>query len=94
MYRFSSRALLLAVATVLIGAMAGCSNALTTVPTSTTCPCTDSYSGTLSINGGFSTTFTTTTLGAVTASIVSLAPNSLVYRAELLKLKKYTFEPI
>ena len=50
--------------------------ALTTTPTYTPCPCTDGFSGTLSVNGAFSHTFTITTLGSVTASIVSLAPNT------------------
>ena len=77
MHRFSSRALLLAAAAVVIGAMGACSNnALTTTPIVTPCPCTDGFSGTLSVNGAFSHTFTITTLGSVSASIVSLAPNS------------------
>jgi ABC-type Fe3+-hydroxamate transport system substrate-binding protein len=74
MYRYRARALLLAVAILAMGA---CSNsALTTIPTTTVCPCTDGFSGTLSTNGAFTHTFTTTTLGSVTAGIVALAPNS------------------
>ena len=77
MYRLNSRALLLAVAVVVIGAMGACSNDNLNIPTPyTPCPCTDGFSGTLSVNGAFSHTFTITTLGSVTASIVSLAPNS------------------
>ena len=77
MYRFSSRAVLLAVAVVAIVAMSACANdALTTTPTYTPCPCTDGFSGTLSKNGAFSHTFTITNLGAVTASLVTLSPNT------------------
>jgi hypothetical protein len=77
MYRFNSRAVLLAVAVAVIGAMAGCANdALTTTPTYTPCPCTDSWQGTLSKNGAFTHQFTTTNLGALTATLVALAPNS------------------
>ena len=74
MHRFSYRAVLLSVAILAMGA---CSNsALTTATTTAPCPCTDGFSGTLSVNGAFTHTFTTTTLGAVTASIIALAPNS------------------
>jgi hypothetical protein len=74
MHRFSYRAVLLSV-TIL--AMSACSNsALTTATTTVPCPCTDGFSGTLSVNGAFTHTFTTTTLGAVTASIIALVPNS------------------
>lgn len=74
MYRHSSRALLLAVAILAMGA---CSNSALTNPTVVSpCPCTDTFTNTLSTNGAFTHTFTITNLGAVTAAIVSLAPNS------------------
>jgi len=74
MHRFTYRGLLL---TIAILAMGACSNdALTNPVTTAPCPCTDGFSGTLSKNGAFSHTFTTTNLGAVTTTIVSLAPNS------------------
>ena len=74
MHRISSRAVLLSVAML---AMAACSNnALTsTTPTPAT-PVIDGYTGTLTKNGAFSTRFTISTLGSVTATIVALAPNS------------------
>jgi ABC-type Fe3+-hydroxamate transport system substrate-binding protein len=75
MYRYRSRALLLAVAILAMGACSN--NALTTAtPTTSPCPCTDGFAGTLSANGAFTHTFTITTLGSVSAAIVSLAPNS------------------
>jgi len=74
MYRLSYRAALLAVAILVMGA---CSNdSITPSPIYTPCPCTDGYSGTLSKNGAFSHTFNTSTLGAVTATLVGLAPNT------------------
>ena len=82
MQRFKYRGLLLSVAIVVMGACSN--NALTTTPTTSPCPCTDSFSGTLSTNGAFSHTFTITTLGSVTASIVSLSPTRLDGSAQLL----------
>ena len=74
MHRVTSRGLLLLVAILAMGA---CSNdALTNPVVATPCPCTDTFSNTLSVNGAFTHTFTITNLGAVTATIVSLAPNS------------------
>jgi hypothetical protein len=74
MYRFSYRAALLAVAILAMGA---CSNDAITNPTIVSpCPCTDGWTGTLTKNGAFTHSFTITNLGAVTASLVALAPNS------------------
>jgi ABC-type Fe3+-hydroxamate transport system substrate-binding protein len=74
MHRLTYRGLLLLIATLAMGA---CSNDTLTNPvTVTPCPCTDSFSGTLSKSGAFTHTFTITNLGAVTATIVSLAPNT------------------
>ena len=74
MDRFRSRALLLA---ALMLAASACSNNAITAPTLVSpCPCTDTFSNTLSANGAFTHTFTITNLGSVTASIVSLAPTS------------------
>jgi len=49
---------------------------LASASTTTTNPSTETFTGTLSQNGAFTHIFTTTTLGAVTVTIVSLAPNS------------------
>ena len=73
MYRFRDRALLLV--TVLLTA-SGCTSTPTIVTNPTVCPCTDTFSGTLSTNGAFTHTFTITQLGSVSAAIVSLAPVS------------------
>lgn len=73
MYRFSSRGLVLAVAMLAMGACNN--NNLITPPTPGT-PVTDSYSGTLTKNGAFTHAFSISTLGSITAAIVSLAPNS------------------
>ena len=75
MYRLNVRAILLAVAVLATGA---CSNdtlsSLTTPTTPTTF--TDTFTGTLSRNGSFTHSFTTASLGAVSASIVNLQPTS------------------
>jgi len=42
----------------------------------TSTPSTDTFTGTLSKNGAFTHIFTTTTLGAVTVTIVNLAPDT------------------
>ena len=74
MYRFSYRAVLLAVAVLI---MVGCANDTITNPTIVSpCPCTDGWSGTLSKNGAFTHSFNINSLGAVTASLIALAPNS------------------
>ncbi len=75
MDRYRSRALLFAAALL---AASGCSNSVLTNPTTNTtvCPCTDGFTGTLSLNGAFTHTFTITNLGSVTASVVSLSPNT------------------
>jgi ABC-type Fe3+-hydroxamate transport system substrate-binding protein len=49
---------------------------LASASTTTTNPSTETFTGTLSQNGAFTHIFTTTTLGAVTVTIVSLSPNS------------------
>jgi ABC-type Fe3+-hydroxamate transport system substrate-binding protein len=49
---------------------------LAAASTTTTNPSTDTFTGTLSKNGAFTHIFTITTLGAVTVTIVSLAPDS------------------
>ena len=77
MHRFSYRAVLLAAAIVAVVVMTACANEALTNPTIVTpCPCTDGFSGTLSKNGAFTHTFSITNLGALTASIIALAPNT------------------
>jgi len=49
---------------------------LAAASTTTANPQTETFTGTLSQNGAFTHIFTTTTLGAVTVSIVGLAPTS------------------
>jgi hypothetical protein len=75
MYRRILRAVL---AAATVGAMSACSNdtlsSLTTPTTPTTF--TDTFTGTLSKNGAFTHSFTTATLGGITATIVSLQPTS------------------
>jgi hypothetical protein len=75
MHRLKIRAILLAAAVLATGA---CSNdtlsSLTTPTTPTTF--TDTFTGTLSRNGAFTHSFTTATLGGVTATIVNLSPTS------------------
>ena len=73
MHRLRFRGLLLFVAILAMGACSN--NPLLTTPTPAT-PVTDGFSGTLSKNGAFSHTFTISTLGSVTASIIALAPNT------------------
>jgi hypothetical protein len=73
MYRYRSHVLLLVAALL---AASGCSSSPTVVTNPTVCPCTDSFSGTLSVNGAFTHTFTIATLGSVTAAIVSLSPTT------------------
>jgi hypothetical protein len=73
MHRISCRALLLSIAILVMGA---CSNTpVVTVPTPAS-PVTDTYSGTLSKNGAFTHAFSISSLGSITAAIVSLAPNA------------------
>jgi hypothetical protein len=73
MPRLSTRALVLAAA---ILAMAACNNnPIYTAPTPNS-PVTDSFSGTLSKNGAFTHAFAISSLGAITTTIVALAPNS------------------
>jgi ABC-type Fe3+-hydroxamate transport system substrate-binding protein len=73
MHRFSGRALMLLMA---ILAMSACNNnPIVTAPTPGT-PQTDVYSGTLSKNGAFTHAFSISTLGSITTTIVSLAPNA------------------
>ncbi len=75
MHRFHVRSVLLAVAVLVMGA---CSNdtlsSLTTPTTPTTF--TDTFTGTLSRNGAFTHSFTTASLGGITATLVALAPTS------------------
>jgi hypothetical protein len=72
MYRLSCRALLLSIAILVMGA---CSNN-PIVPTPPVGSVTDTYSGTLSKNGAFTHAFSIASLGSITATIVSLAPNA------------------
>jgi hypothetical protein len=67
------RALLVLVAAVTMGACNN--NPIVTAPTPGT-PVTDTYSGTLSKNGAFTHSFSISTLGSITAAIISLAPDS------------------
>ena len=72
MHRLSCRALLLSIAILV---MSACSNN-PIVPTPPVGSVTDTYSGTLSKNGAFTHAFSISSLGSITASIVSLAPNA------------------
>jgi hypothetical protein len=75
MYRLNARAILLAIAVLATGA---CSNDTLSSLTTPTTPqtFTDTFTGTLSKNGAFTHSFTTASLGAVTASIANLQPTS------------------
>jgi hypothetical protein len=73
MHRLSCRALLLSIAILVMGA---CSNPPIVTNPSPGLPSTDVYSGTLSKNGAFTHAFSISSLGSITASIVSLAPNA------------------
>ena len=75
MYRLNVRAILLTVGVLATGA---CSNDTLSSLTTPTTPLTftDTFTGTLSRNGSFTHSFTTASLGAVSASIVSLQPTS------------------
>src|SRR5215475_15404052 len=75
MYRRCVRAILVAVAVVSMGACSNDTLSSLTTPTNPTI-FTDTFTGTLSTNGSFTHSFTTANLGAVTVTIVSLAPNS------------------
>ena len=66
---------ILAVAVLTTGACSNDTLSSLTTPTNPTI-FTDTFTGTLSQNGSFTHSFTTASLGAVTVSIVSLAPNS------------------
>jgi hypothetical protein len=78
MYQFSSRSFLflLALCAAAMMAMGACTNTPTVPTTTPGTPVTDTYSGTLSKSGAFTHSFTITTLGTITATIVSLAPVS------------------
>jgi hypothetical protein len=73
MYRLSCRAVLLSIAILV---MAACSNNPIVPTPPSGVPVTDTYSGTLSKNGAFTHAFSISSLGSITASIVSLAPNA------------------
>ena len=75
MYRHIVRGVVIAVAVV---AMSACSNDTLSSLTTPTTPqsFTDTFTGTLSKNGAFTHSFTTASLGAVTAAIVNLQPTS------------------
>jgi len=75
MYRGCVRAILVAVAVLAMGACSNDTLSSLTTPTNPTI-FTDTFTGTLSQNGSFTHSFTTANLGAVTVTIVSLAPNS------------------
>jgi hypothetical protein len=74
MYRPYVRAIL-AVAVLATGACSNDTLSSLTTPTNPTI-FTDTFTGTLSQNGSFTHSFTTASLGAVTVTIVGLAPNS------------------
>jgi hypothetical protein len=75
MYRPNVRAILLMAAVL---ATSACSNDTLSSLTTPTTPTsfTDTFTGTLSKNGAFTHSFTTASLGAVTVTILSLAPTS------------------
>jgi hypothetical protein len=75
MFRLNARAILLAVAVLATGACSNDTLASLTTPT-TPLTFTDTFTGTLSKNGSFTHSFTTASLGAVSASIVNLQPTS------------------
>jgi hypothetical protein len=75
MYRRCVRAILVAVAVLSMGACSNDTLSSLTTPTNPTI-FTDTFTGTLSTNGSFTHSFTTANLGAVTVTIVSLAPSS------------------
>ena len=78
MHRFRTpKVLLLGLA--LLGMTACSDNTLSQLAAASATPgatSTDTFTGTLSQNGAFTHVFTTTTLGAVTVTITSLAPNT------------------
>ena len=74
MYRPYVRAIL-AVAVLATGACSNDTLSSLTTPTNPTI-FTDTFTGTLSQNGSFTHSFTTASLGAVTVTIVGLAPNA------------------
>lgn len=75
MHRLNARAILLAVAVLASGACSNDTLSSLTTPTTPT-SFTDTFTGTLSRNGSFTHSFTTASLGAVTASIANLQPTS------------------
>jgi hypothetical protein len=75
MYRPCVRAILVAVAVLATGACSNDTLSSLTTPTNPTI-FTDTFTGTLSQNGSFTHSFTTASLGAVTVTIVTLAPNA------------------
>ncbi len=79
MRRFDLRVLLLAPAILIAGLTAGCSddNTSTVTPTPPV-TLTDSFSGTVTINGSFAHTFEVTRAGTITAQIVALTPDDTV----------------
>ena len=78
MYRFRNPKVLLLGLAIL--AMTACSDntlsQLAAASATTSNPSTDTFTGTLSQNGAFTHIFTVTTLGSVTVTITSLAPNT------------------
>jgi ABC-type Fe3+-hydroxamate transport system substrate-binding protein len=75
MYRPNVRAILLMAAVLATSACSNDTLSSLTTPTNPT-TFTDTFTGTLSKNGAFTHSFTTATLGAVTVTIVSLAPST------------------
>jgi hypothetical protein len=75
MHRRYVRAILVAVAVLAMGACSNDTLSSLTTPTNPTI-FTDTFTGTLSQNGSFTHSFTTASLGAVTVTILSLAPSS------------------
>lgn len=74
MFRLTLRALPLA---LLLAVLAGCDDDTPTTPISPTPdPVTDTFSGSLTVNGGATHTFTSASAGAMNATITTLSPDS------------------
>lgn len=76
--RFDFRRLLLLPALLVASLAAGCSDNTTTVNVPDPVLLTDSFSGSVSVGGAFSHTFTVTKAGSVTAQLTALSPDDTV----------------